>query len=94
MEDLELAEKVVEGDDEVDAMESQIDHECLRSISMRQPVREELRFIFAVLKTITDLECIGDQAVNIAAWAMELKRYPRMEMSPAISEVRMSLTAC
>ena len=59
-EDEELAQAVVSGDDEIDAMEKKIDHECLRSIAMRQPVREELRFIFAVLKTITDIERIAD----------------------------------
>lgn len=87
-EDAERAKAIVKGDDEVDAMEEAIDLECLRSIAMRQPVREELRFIFAVLKTITDLERIGDQAVNIAEWTMELKKYPRADTNPAIPEMR------
>lgn len=87
-EDAERAKAIVKGDDEVDAMEEAIDLECLRSIAMRQPVREELRFIFAVLKTITDLERIGDQAVNIAEWTRELKKYPRTETNPAIPEMR------
>ena len=83
-EDLELAGRVVSGDDDVDAMEEEIDLECLRSIAMRQPVRDELRFIFAVLKTVIDLERIGDQAVNIAEWTVELKKYPRKEITAAI----------
>ncbi|MDR1733003.1 MAG: phosphate signaling complex protein PhoU [Synergistaceae bacterium] len=86
--DEELAEKVVAGDDEIDTVEEEIDQECLRSIAMRQPVREELRFIFAVLKTITDLERIGDQAVNIARWALELKKYPRIEVNPVLGDMR------
>ncbi|MDR2527844.1 MAG: phosphate signaling complex protein PhoU [Synergistaceae bacterium] len=86
--DSELARKIVRDDDDVDAMEQEIDHECLRAIAMRQPVREDLRFIFAVLKTITDLERIGDQAVNIARWALELKKYPYSETNPLIPAMR------
>lgn len=86
--DMDLARKIMTDDDEVDAMEETIDLECLRSIAMRQPVREELRFIFAVLKTITDLERIGDQSVNIAKWSIELEKYPHIEVNPAIPEMR------
>jgi phosphate transport system protein len=67
-----LAEKIIEGDYEIDLMDEEIDLECLRSIAMRQPVREELRFIFAVLKTTTDLERLGDHAVDIALQARSL----------------------
>lgn len=87
-EDMDLAGQVVRGDDEIDTMEEEIDLECLRSIAMRQPVREDLRFIFAVFKTIIDLERIGDQAVNIAKWTVELKKYPRMEITRTIPEMR------
>jgi phosphate transport system protein len=90
---IDLAERIVDDDDEVDAMERKIDQECLRSIAMRQPVREELRFIFAVLKTITDLERIGDQAVNIARWAIELNKDTQCETSPVISKMRDSVEA-
>jgi phosphate transport system protein len=69
-----LAEKVIKGDDEIDDAEREIDLECLRTIATRQPVRGELRFIFAVLKTITDLERIGDEAVNIARRVLDLKK--------------------
>ena len=64
--DRELAEKVIEEDDLIDEKEEQIDQECLYSIAMRQPVREDLRFVYSVMKIIVDLERIGDQAVNIA----------------------------
>lgn len=86
-EDLDLAGRVVFGDDEIDAMEEEIDLECLRSIAMRQPVREDLRFTFAVLKTVIDLERIGDQAVNIAKWTVELKKYPRKDITGTIPEM-------
>ena len=81
------AQKIMTGDDEIDAAEREIDLECLRSIAMRQPVRQELRFIFAVLKTITDLERIGDEAVNIARWVIELKKYPRTTVNPTLIDM-------
>ena len=74
-----LAERVIEEDDAIDDLEATIDHECLCSIAMRQPVREDLRFVFAVLKIITDLERVGDQAVNIAKRAKALNRYPLLK---------------
>ena len=87
-EDTYLAQSVVQRDEEINAMEREIDQECLRSIAMRQPVREELRFIFAVLKTTTDIERIGDEAVNIAEWALELKKYNRTKTNHYISGMR------
>jgi phosphate transport system protein len=72
--DSALADRVIGGDADIDAIDEEIDLECLRSIAMRQPVRDELRFIFAVLKTTTDLERAGDHAVNIARWAKNVGR--------------------
>jgi phosphate transport system protein len=85
--DVELAGEVVRGDDAVDAVEEEIDLECLRAIAMRQPVREELRFIFAVLKTITDLERVGDQSVNIAQWVIKLNSCPRRPIDPLLVDM-------
>ncbi len=70
--DPELAKKVIEEDDMIDEKEEQIDQECLYSIAMRQPVREDLRFVYSVMKIIVDLERIGDQAVNIAMNVLDL----------------------
>ncbi len=70
--DRELAEKVIEEDDLIDEKEEQIDQECLYSIAMRQPVREDLRFVYSVMKIIVDLERIGDQSVNIAMNVLDL----------------------
>ena len=49
-----MANAVIKDDDDIDDLEALIDDECLSSIAMRQPVREDLRFVFAVLKIITD----------------------------------------
>ena len=53
--DPKLAKKVIEEDDLIDEKEEQIDQECLYSIAMRQPVREDLRFVYSVMKIIVDL---------------------------------------
>lgn len=64
--DAELAKKVVDSDDEIDSFELRIEEECLRQLALVHPVREDLRFVFTVLKAITDLERIGDESTNLA----------------------------
>jgi phosphate transport system protein len=66
------ARSVIERDDVIDEIEEKIDQECLYSIAMRQPMREDLRFVYAVTKIITDLERIGDQGENIAKCSLNL----------------------
>jgi phosphate transport system protein len=64
--DLELAKKVIAGDDRINQLEVQIEDECLKTIALNQPVAQDLRFLIAVLKMNNELERIGDLAVNIA----------------------------
>jgi phosphate transport system protein len=64
--DADLAEAVIESDPEIDAMEINIEEECLKVLALHQPVAHDLRFIIAVLKVNNDLERIGDLAANIA----------------------------
>lgn len=64
--DAELAEKIIEADLKVDAMEVEVEEECLKVLALHQPVAVDLRFITAVIKINNDLERIGDEAVNIA----------------------------
>ena len=82
-----LVNKVIEGDREINSMDEEIDLECLRSIAMRQPVREELRFIFAMLKTTTDLERIGDHAVNIVRQAARLGKRSNTEIDSTLTDM-------
>ncbi|MFA0087325.1 phosphate transport system regulatory protein PhoU [Vibrio sp. 10N.286.49.C2] len=69
--DIDLARKVVRDDHKVNAMEVSIDEACTRIIAKRQPTAKDLRLVMAIIKTITDLERIGDVATRIARVAIE-----------------------
>lgn len=70
--DLELANSVIEDDHRVNALEVAIDESCCRIIVRRQPTAIDLRMVMMAVKTITDLERIGDEAKNIAVMARRL----------------------
>jgi phosphate transport system protein len=76
----QLAQLVVEHDIEVDQMEVDVEEECLKILALHQPVAIDLRFIIAVLKINSDLERIGDLAVNIAERAIFLASKPPVEV--------------
>ena len=75
--DSELARSVIALDEDVNALEVSIDEECIQIIALRQPTASDLRLVAGILKTITDLERIGDEAVNIARMAMNLSEKDR-----------------
>jgi phosphate transport system protein len=64
--DLGMASGVIDGDEEIDALEIRIDEEIVRTIARRAPVARDLRLLMAISKTVTDIERIGDKAVKIA----------------------------
>jgi phosphate transport system protein len=66
------AEAVIAGDREVDAMEVEIESAALELLALQQPMARDLRFIIGAIKVTSDLERIGDHAVNIAETAQRL----------------------
>ncbi len=74
--DSKLAEQVIKDDAEVNRLEVQIDEMCRRILALRQPAASDLRLITTALKIVTDLERIGDLAVNVAQRVLELNQAP------------------
>jgi len=68
---VEMARIVVENDYRINAMEVAIDEECTRIVAERHPNASDLRLVMAVIKTITDLERIGDEAKRVARMVVE-----------------------
>ncbi|MGC8668901.1 MAG: phosphate signaling complex protein PhoU [Chthonomonadales bacterium] len=71
---VELAEQVIAGDDAIDDLDIQIEMEAMRIIALQQPVARDLRLVGTALKVISDIERIGDHAVDIAKVARKLAR--------------------
>ncbi len=78
--DTELARQVMDADDEIDAMEVDIEEECLKMLALYQPVAVDLRFIVAALKINNDLERVGDLAKNIAKRVDILAQNPQVQI--------------
>jgi len=74
--DVELARKVIEGDDTVDQMQTDIEDKCMVLIARQQPMARDLRIIGTGLKITTDLERMGDHAYDIAHVTLRLAGKP------------------
>ena len=75
--DTDLADAVIRDDFKINGMEVAIDEECTQILARRQPAASDLRLIVAVIKTITDLERIGDQAEKVALMGLRLAESER-----------------
>src|SRR5512145_3381860 len=86
--DDDLAREVIDRDRQVNAYDVEIDEKCVELLALHQPTAVDLRFITTAMKIVTDLERIGDQAVNIAQRAIELNDEPQLK--PYIDLPRMA----
>jgi phosphate transport system protein len=86
--DDDQARDVIARDREVNTYENEIDEKCVELLALHQPTAGDLRFLTTAMKIVTDLERIGDQAVNIAQRALELNTEPQLK--PYIDLPRMA----
>ena len=92
--DSDLAKEVVKRDHLINALDVGIDEECVRLIALRQPMAKDLRLITTTMKITTDLERMGDLAVNIAERAIELNEEPQLKPFvhiPRMAEITQSM---
>ncbi|RXT04059.1 phosphate signaling complex protein PhoU [Ammoniphilus sp. CFH 90114] len=71
--DTGLAEKVIQDDDKINQLYLEIEKDCFRLIALQQPMASDLRRIATVLKVVTDLERMADNAVTISKATLRLK---------------------
>ncbi|MGV6857932.1 MAG: phosphate signaling complex protein PhoU [bacterium] len=74
--DGKLAKEVASSDYKINKMEVEIDEECNQVLARRQPTASDLRLVIAVVKVITDLERIGDEAEKIGTYSIKLAKRP------------------
>ncbi|MDI1308295.1 MAG: phosphate signaling complex protein PhoU [Methylotenera sp.] len=82
-----LAKRVINNDHLVNALEVQIDEDCSHIIALRQPAAGDLRMVLMMIKTITDLERIGDEAAKVARLALKSSETDRM-WTPRFAEIK------
>src|ERR671915_1369489 len=85
--DSAAAREVLEGDDEINKLEVEIDRLCIDVLALRQPAARDLRFVVAVAKITPILERLADHACNIARVALDLNDEPRLQKYPELSRM-------
>ena len=92
--DTPLAEKTIAEDEKINQMELRIDDMCLKLLALHQPMAADLRFITSAMRINTELERIGDQAVNIAERVISLNQEPQLKPYidiPRMAEITQSM---
>jgi phosphate transport system protein len=90
--DLTRCHLVLEGETQINLIEREIDELAFDLLAMQQPMAVDLRFILAVTKINSDLERVGDQAVNIAERVMDMVELPKIDDLP-VDIARMAAAA-
>jgi phosphate transport system protein len=86
--DRELAEEVIAGDKLLNEFELEIEQRAVRMLALQQPMARDLRFLVGAIKVSSDLERVGDHAVNVAESAMRLVDHGgRLTPSPALEDM-------
>lgn len=84
---VEEAKRAMESDAEIDRQEKEIENLCLRLLLQQQPVAKDLRVITAALKMITDMERIGDHAVDLSELTIIMSGTPYMKKLEHIEQM-------
>lgn len=84
---IELANQIIQQDQEINLLEVEIDKYCLRLLALEQPLAGDLRFIVGCLRIAVDLERIADQAVNIAERTVFLSSRPPLPPNPHMEQL-------
>jgi phosphate transport system protein len=91
--DLARCQMVLEGESQINLAEREIDELAFDLLAMQQPMAVDLRFILAVTKINSDLERVGDQAVNIAERVMDLVELPKADLPVDIARMTGAVSA-
>src|SRR5438309_8841501 len=91
--DLTRCQMVLEGESLINAAEREIDEAAFDLLAMQQPMAVDLRFILAVTKINSDLERVGDQAVNIAERVMDMTELPAVDLPIDIARMGAAVSA-
>jgi phosphate transport system protein len=83
----DLADEVIQGDEDIDAREIRIEEECLKLLALHQPLATDMRWLVTVVKTNSELERMADLACNIAERAKSLDLYPLYPVPAEIEEM-------
>jgi phosphate transport system protein len=85
--DADVAREVIKGDAEIDDLELEVEERCLDILALQSPVASDLRLVTGIMKINSDLERIGDLAVNIAERAEVLAFVPPLPFRPDVSRM-------
>jgi phosphate transport system protein len=91
--DLARCQMILEGETLINAAEREIDEAAFDLLAMQQPMAVDLRFILAVTKINSDLERVGDQAVNIAERVMDMTEQPAVDLPIDIARMGAAVSA-